>query len=168
MDGSGPLTVREKKRHIWAEDSSGSVVVDGMSGRAVWPDRFVGTGPGGSWKIAAEAANGTDTYLPLLDPGMREVARLHYVKRRGWQLHLASGELVQAEGGGSGLFNPIRCTIGDFSSAVAPRLAPQRHFTLTLTEAAHNHPLRDALTVATVWISEQTIASIISENAGGD
>jgi hypothetical protein len=62
----------------------------------------------------------------------------------------------------------ISCTVGDFSSAVAPRLAPQRYFTLTIADAVLARPDRDALVVALVWISEMTIASRISEAGGGD
>jgi hypothetical protein len=162
---TSPLTVRVRKHRWKVTDSAGNVVIEGGGGRDVWPVRFVATGPGGTWKIDAPAEKGS--HLPLRDPGGREVARLNYVRRQGWRLQLASGELLEAEKGG-GLFKAYFCDLEGFSHAQAPYLAPQRHITVTLTDAALAHPLRDAIALAAVWISESTIASLITENSSSD
>jgi len=158
---TSPLKVRERKRRIWAEDTSKNVILDGKSGREVSPDSYVCAGPGGTWRVAAHVEGPGGKYTPLLDPTGREAARLHYVRRRGWSLELPSGETAEASSGGN-LFKAFHCELGEFSRAKAPYVAPQRYFTLTLTDAALNHPSRDAIAVAAVWISEQAIAAKIT------
>ena len=160
---TSPLKVRERKRRIWAEDKAGAIVIDGKSGRDVSPDSYVCEGPGGTWRIAAHVSATTGAYNPLLDPTGREAARLRYVRRQGWTLELPSGETAEASSGGN-LFKAFHCEIAGFTSAKAPYLAPQRYFTLTLSDAAMSHPSRDAIAIAAMWISERAIADKITSD----
>jgi hypothetical protein len=163
---SSPLKVRERKGRVWAEDAAGQVVVDGRT-REHWPERYVAQTASGTHRVAASVETGPHPYLPIVDGTGREVARISTARRQDWVLQLATGESATVTGKG-GMLAGISCTVGDFSSAVAPRLAPQRYFTLTIADAVLARPDRDALVVALVWISEMTIASRISEAGGGD
>ena len=164
---TSPLTVRERKRRLKATDASGNTVLEGGGGKDVWPVRFIATGPGGTWKIDAPVTSEGGPYLPLLDPSGQVAIRMNFVRREGWRLHLASGELLESRSGG-GLFKAYYCDIEGYSHAQAPLLAPQRYFTLTLTDQALAHPLRDAIAVAAIYVSESAIATLITDNAGGD
>ena len=88
-------------------------------------------------------------------------------RREDWLLQLITGETATVSARG-GMLRGISCTIGELSDAVAPRLAPQRYFTLTLSDVVLHHPTRDALITALVWISESSIASLIQDAGGAD
>jgi hypothetical protein len=162
---SSPLKVRERKGRVWAEDDAGQVVLDGRT-RDHWPERYVALTASGTHRVGASVEAGPDPYLPIVDAGGREVARVLTRRRQDWILHLATGESATVTGKG-GMLTGISCTVDGFSSAVAPRLAPQRYFTLTLADTLLARPDRDALAVALAWISEMTIASRISDAGGG-
>jgi hypothetical protein len=163
---SAALKVRQRKHRIWAEDASGQVVLDGRT-RDHWPERYVARTANGTCRVSALVETGPDPYLPVIDHSGREVARVVTGRRKKWLLQLAGGEAGPVTGRGGGMVLPCTCTIGDLSSAVAPRLAPQRYFTLTLADAVLASPDRDALVVALAWISESTIADLISRSNSG-
>jgi hypothetical protein len=163
---SSPLKVRQRKGRIWAADASGQIVLDGRT-REHWPERYVAETATGTHRVSARVETGPDPYLPVVDASSREVAQVVTKRRKDWELRLATGQIATVTGRG-GLFTPISCTIGELSSAVAPRLAPQRYFTLTLADAVLARPDRDALVVALAWISELTIAGRIGDAGGGD
>ena len=162
---TSPLKVRQRKGRIWAEDASGQVVVDGRT-REHWPERYVAATASGTHRVSARVETGPDKYLPIIDASGREVARILVRRRADWILQLATGEQATVTGRG-GLFAPISCSVGDLSTAVAPRLAPQRYITLTVADTVLGRPDRDALVVALVWLSEVKIASRISDAGGG-
>ena len=164
---SSPLTVRQKKDRIWAADAAGQIVVDGRT-REHWPERYVAETASGTHRVSARVETGPVPYLPVVDAAGREVARIDTEKRQDWVLRLVTGETATVTKHGGGMITPFRCTVGDLSDAVAPRLAPQRYFTLTLADTVLARPDRDALVVALTWISESTIAGLITANAGGD
>jgi hypothetical protein len=163
---TSPLKVRERKGRLWAEDAAGQVVVDGRT-REHWPERYVAQTASGTCRVAARVEAGPSRYLPVIDATGREMGRIVTQRRQDWVLQLATGEQAMVSGKG-GMFAGISCTIGELSSAVAPRLAPQRYITVTLADAVLARPDRDALVVALVWISEMTIASRIGDAGGGD
>jgi hypothetical protein len=163
---SSPLRVRQRKGRIWAEDAAGQVVIDGRT-REHWPERYVAQTASGTHRVAARVETGPDRYLPIVDAGGREIGRIITRRRQDWVLQLATGETATVTDRG-GLFSATNCTVGDLSTAVAPRLAPQRYITLTLADSVLGRPDRDALAVALAWISEMTIASRISDAGGGD
>jgi hypothetical protein len=162
---SFPLKVRERKGRVWAEDATGRTVVDGRT-REHWPERYVATTGSGTCRVAASVDGGAEPYLPVIDAAGREIARV-VTARREWTLRLATGESVAISSGGN-MFTGLSCTIGEWSKAVAPRLAPQRYFTLTVDDAVLGRPDRDALLAALVWISESRIANLITEAGGAD
>lgn len=163
---SSPLKVRQRKGRIWAEDVAGLVVVDGRT-REHWPERYVAQTSSGTHRVAARVEAGPDRFLPIIDATGREVGRIVTPRRRDWVLQLVTGETAAVTGGG-GTFRPISCTVGALSTAVAPRLAPQRYITLTLADSVLTRPDRDALVTALIWISELTIADRIGDAGGGD
>lgn len=157
---SSPLRVRQRKHRIWAEDSSGAIVVDGDTRQHV-PDRFVAMTASGTHRVADRVETGAEPYLPVLDARGREVARIVVVRRGHWEVRLSSGQAAPVSAHG-GLLTPYSCSVGDLSRAVAPRLAPQRYFTITLSDALLAHPDCAAVVVALIWISESRIADRIS------
>jgi hypothetical protein len=158
---TSPLKVRQRKHRISAEDASGQVVLDGRT-QEHWPERFVAATASGTHRVAAEVEAGP--YLPVIDASGREVARVFTGRRKDWSLQLATGESAAVTGrGGFAGVSAFSCTIGDLATAVTPRLAPQRYFTLTVSDAVLARPDRDALVVALVWISESTIAARITK-----
>lgn len=163
---SSPLKVRQRKGRIWAEDVAGQVVVDGRT-REHWPERYVAQTSSGMCRVSVRVEAGSDRYLPIIDGSGREIGRIITPRRRDWMLQLVTGEIATV-GGRGGMFAPIRCAIGDFSSAVAPRLAPQRYYTLTLADGVLTRPDRDSLVTALIWISELTVADRIGDAGGGD
>jgi hypothetical protein len=162
---SSPLKVRHRRNRIWAEDGAGRAVVDGTT-REHWPDRFVCGTPVGEWRINAKVDEGGQTYLPVLNPGGGESARIGF-SRREWSLLLPTGDVAAVTSGG-GMIQGMHCAIGDLSTAVAPRLAPQRYITVTLSPGALAHACREVIAVTAVWISEMQIANLINDAGGGD
>ena len=162
---SSPLKVRQRKSRIWAEDAAGQIVVDGRT-KEHWPQRYVAETASGTHRVSARVETGPDPYLPIVDVSNHEIGRIVTRRRQDWVLQLGTGETAMVSGGG-GMFSGISCTIGDLSTAVAPRFAPQRYFTLTLADAVLGRTDRDAVVAALVWISEMTIASRISDAGGG-
>jgi hypothetical protein len=161
---SSPLKVRGRKQRVWAEDATGQVVVDGNT-REHHPQRYLAQTASGTCRVGAPV-EGSPPYLPVLDAGGGQVARIMTGRRRNdWRLELATGETAAVSARGGGMLVPPTCTVGELSSAVAPRLAPQRYFTLTLSDAVLDRPDRDALATALVWISESTIADLITTSA---
>ena len=160
---SSPLKVRQRKQRIWAEDASGQIVLDGTT-REHWPQRYVAATAAGTQRVAAQVEAAPVPYLPVIDAAGREIARIDVARRQDWVLRLPTGESATVHRRGGGMVSPPTCTIGDFSSAVAPRLAPQRYFTLTIADAVLARPDRDALVVALAWISESTIAGLITKS----
>ena len=158
---SSPLKVRERKGRIWAEDSGGSTVLDGGT-REHWPQRYVATTASGVVRVSAKVESGPEPYLPVIDPSGREAARIAMPRRQNWVLRLGTGESAEVTKRG-GMLSGYSCTIGTWSTAVAPRLAPQRYFTLTLDDAVLARPDRDLLVVALTWISESALASVIGD-----
>src|SRR5690349_5615764 len=130
---SSPLKVRERRGRIWAEDANGGVVLDGRT-REHWPERYVAQTARGTHRGSAAVKTAAEHYLPIIDAGGREFARIVMPRRDDWVLRLATGEQAAVRGKG-GMLTGISCTIGEFSSAVAPRLAPQRYITVTLADA---------------------------------
>ena len=112
--------------------------------------------------MGAKVEGGPLPHLPIIDSTGREMARILTPRRQDWTLQLASGESAAVTGRG-GMLSGITCTIGDWSKAAAPRLAPQRYFTLTLADSVLSRPDHDLVLVALVWLSETTIASRISD-----
>lgn len=163
---SSPLKVRERKGRIWAEDANGQVVLDGRT-REHWPERYVAQTASGTCRVAAAVESGPEHHLPIIDANGREMGRILTRRRQDWVLQLATGEQATVTGKG-GMLAGISCTIGELSSAVAPRFAPQRYITVTLADAVLARPDRDALVLALVWISEMTIANRIGDAGGGD
>lgn len=163
---SSPLKVRERRGRIWAEDGSGQLVVDGRT-REHWPQRYVAQTATGTYRVAARVDTEPERYLPVIEAGGREVARIFLPRRRDSVLRLSTGETAVVTSRG-GTFAPISCAIGELSTAVAPRLAPQRYYTLTLDPSVLARPDRDAIIVALVWLSETTIAGRIGDAGGGD
>jgi hypothetical protein len=163
---SSPLKVRQRKSRVWAADASGQLVVDGRT-REHWPERYVATTASGTHRVAARVETEAHPHLPIIDASGREVARIVLPRRQDWVLQLATGESAEVSGRG-GFLTPITCTIGELSTAAAPRLAPQRYFTLTVSDAVLARPDRDAIVVALTWISEMTIADRIGDAGGGD
>jgi hypothetical protein len=162
---SSPLKVRQRKSRIWAEDAAGQLAVDGRT-KDHWPERYVAETATGTYRVGARVEAGPDPYLPIVDAGNREIGRIVTRRRQDWVLQLATGE-ASTVSERSGMLTPPTCTVGDLSSAVAPRFAPQRYFTLTVADSVLARPDRDALVVALIWISETTIAGLISDAGGG-
>jgi hypothetical protein len=161
---TSPLKVRERKGRVWAEDASGTVVIDGRN-RNVHPDQFVCEAFGGTWRVQGQQVG--EAYLAVLDPTGQEVARIaSQGKRQPSLLQLPNGDSAEIEGKGGGMIIPPRCEIAGWATAVAPRFAPQRYFTLTFTDAALAHPSASAIAVVAVWQGETKIATAIIENAG--
>ncbi|MDT4921436.1 MAG: hypothetical protein QOI15_2338 [Pseudonocardiales bacterium] len=162
---SSPLKVRQRKHRVWAEDAAGQVVLDGRM-QENWPERYAAATASGTHRVAAGVEGGSEHYLPVVDAGGREVARIVMRRRQDWELLLATGERATVTSRGGGMITPPTCIVGELSTAVTPRFAPQRYYTLTLADAVLAHPDRDALVVALVWISETTTASRIGDSIG--
>jgi hypothetical protein len=162
---SSPLKVRERKRRVWAEDASGAIVIDGTT--AQHPDAYVCDGPGGTWRIAGQIKDAAPAYRSVFDPAGRDVARIERTSRKEWELRLAAGGSATVTSR-SLFMRGFTCTIGDLAHAATPALAPQRYFTLTLTDAALARPDRAAIAVASTWICESQLAALIQDAAGGD
>jgi hypothetical protein len=162
---SSPLKVRQRKQRIWAEDASGAIVIDGTT--AQHPDAYVCIAAGGTWRIAGQIKDASPAYRPVFDPAGREVARIERTSRREWELRLAGGGSATVTSR-SLFMRGVTCTVGDLAGAATPGFAPQRYFTLTLTEAALARPDRDAIAVASTWICESRLAALIADSAGGD
>jgi hypothetical protein len=163
---SSPLTVRQRRQRVWAEDASKQVVLDGRI-QEYWPERYVAATSTGTQRVSALVETAPVPYLPVLDAAGREVARIVTPRRQDWVLQLPTGESMPVHKRGGGMITPPTCAIGDWSSAVAPRLAPQRYFTLTIADAVLARADRDALVAALAWISESTIAGLITDAGGG-
>jgi hypothetical protein len=103
----------------------------------------------------------------VIDPAGREAARIERTSRKSWELRLADGAAVTVTSR-SLFMRGFTCTVGDLAHAVTPALAPQRYFTLTLTDAALARPDREAIAVASTWICESWLASLITDSASGD
>jgi hypothetical protein len=165
---TSPLKVRQKKSRVWAENASGGVVVDGNN-RDQYPDPFSCEAFGGTWRILAVPHSSDGSYFPVLDPAGNEAARVGRVAgQKGWSLSVPNGDsgLISAKGGG--LVNPFSCDIEGWATAVAPRFAPQRYWTLTLSPAALSHPSAQAIAVVSVWQGEAEISNaIVNSNIGG-
>ncbi len=160
---TSPLKVKQRKNRIWAEDASGQTVLDGNT-RDYHPECYVAATASGTHRVAARVETGPQTYVPVLDGTGREVARVVATGRRESTLQLATGEQALVTGRGGVLFmTPFRCAVGDLSTAVAPRFAPQRYITLTVSDAVLARPDRDALVVALAWLSESKIAGLITK-----
>jgi hypothetical protein len=164
---TSPLKVRQRKARLWAEDANGAVVIDGNY-RDHRPDQYLCNAPMGAWRINAVVQSDAAPYYPVIDPSGQEAARIE-LGGGGSRLRLPTGEVAEIKSSGGGLIKPFACEIVGLSWAEAPRFAPQRYFTLTLTEAALANPAREAIAVVAVWQSETKIATaIVNSNIGGD
>jgi hypothetical protein len=164
---TSPLKVRQRKARLWAEDANGAVVIDGNY-RDHRPDRYLCNAAGGGWRINAAVKSDSGSYYPVIDPSGREAARIE-MGGGGSRLRLPTGEVAEIKTSGGGLIKPFACEIVGLAWAEAPRFAPQRYFTLTLTDAALANPAVDAIAVVAVWESETNIASaIVESNMGSD
>jgi hypothetical protein len=161
---TSPLKVRERKGRVWAEDASGAVILDGRN-RDVHPDLFVCEAFGGSWRVRGQQPG--EPYVAVLDPTGQEVARVaSQGKRQPSLLTLPGGDSAEITAKGGGMVIPPTCEIEGWATAVAPRFAPQRYFTLTFTDVALAHPSIAAIAVVAVWQGETKIASAIMASAG--
>lgn len=164
---TSPLKVRERKGRVWAEDSSGAVVIDGRN-RNVHPDLFVCEAFGGTWRVLGRVP-GEAAFCPVIDPSGQEVARVaSQGKRQPSVLQLSDGDSAEISARGGGMIVPPSCEIAGWATALAPRFAPQRYFTLTFTDAALAHRSAAAIAVVAVWQGETKIATAIMENSGSD
>lgn len=136
------------------------MVLDGRT-QEHWPQRFVASTATGTHRVSAEVEGGPRPFLPIIDAGGREIGRVLTGRRMDWVLQLVTGEVATVTGRGN-MLTSFTCTVGDLSSAAAPRFAPQRYITLTLADAVLARPDRDALVVALAWLSESTIAGLIT------
>jgi hypothetical protein len=158
---SSPLWVKQRKNRLWALDTDGQIVIDGRT-RDPWPERYAGVTASGTHRVAAEVDTGSDKYLPVVDAGGREVARILKARRRPWVLQLNSGET--AEVSERGAWRGARCTVGDLAKAAAPWMALRRGFRLTVADAIMARPDRDALLVALTWLTESVLAVQITSS----
>jgi hypothetical protein len=157
----GPLKVRERKQRVWAETTTGATIIDGST--RVHPDVFSAAGPSGMWRIAGTVEHAGTRYHQVLDPSGAEAARIDTTDRKRWLVRLPAGETAEVSSRGSGLTG-FSCTIGTWSTAKTPILAPQRYFTLTLSDATAGRPDRELIAVVATWVSESTIAMAITNS----
>ena len=153
-----PLKVRTAKGgRIWAEASDGTVVVEGIRGRAAGPDFATLETAHGTWHVRRPENRGEPT--AVLDALGRQVATYEkHLMRRG-ELTLAGGETLPVTGARLSFSHSGK--LGDLAHGKAPFLRPGRHYTLTLSEALLARDDRELLTALAAHLIQTEIDASI-------
>ena len=158
---SSPIKVVTKRKTFVGTSAGGGVIFEG---RTDGDDVLTCNYSGGTLRIVRtmDASGKRSNTLAAVDEAGRDLARID-TQSRVWDLRLPSGESFPVSGGRARLTG-YSSAVGDFASAKAPYLAPQRYVTLTLTDAFLQRPDRDVLAVIVAWAAEDRISSAISTN----
>ncbi len=151
------MKVRERKGHLSAQDKAGATVLEG--GREGTGD-FVATSANGRWRIGSQVSDARGKHVPVFDAANREVATLRSPGRGEHAIELPTGESFLASGS-KWSTKGFALTIGELASAKAPFFAPQRYFTLTLTDRLLSRPDRELLAAICMWMAESHISMAI-------
>jgi hypothetical protein len=104
-----------------------------------------------------------DEGTAVLDAAGATVASVRHRRFQGEDIALAGGEVIELRG--NRLQVGHGCRFGDLAAAKAPFLAPQRYFTLTLSDALLAREDRELLIALMTCLAESHISISISVSA---